>query len=187
MAKEKDILKEGRLRYTYGAALNAAQRELAELMLERAEIDKRIARLKETITSLTYLSTDASILEKFEVRNMGLTEAVQYVLQTAEKPMTPVEIRDELALKGYDISKYTDFIPSLHTILKRLFESGRATKISGKDKVAYAWIAYQPSAAEMLRQPKAKGVAKNKRRRQTQERPKSSQGDFDSEEEEKKE
>jgi hypothetical protein len=157
----KDIQKEARTRYKYGEALQAAQHELAELMLERTEIDKRIARLKETIASLTYLS-DGSFWKELEVRKMGLTKAVQYVLQTAGRPLQPVEIRDELAMKGYDIKRYADIIPSLHTILKRLFLSGRVSKITTGDGTFYEWRAYSPSPAEVLKTVGEKQARKKK-------------------------
>ena len=38
--------------------------------------------------------------------------------------MTPVEVRDRLHAIGFDVSKYANDLAAVHTILKRLNESG---------------------------------------------------------------
>jgi hypothetical protein len=105
---------------TYQQALDAAQTELSDLTARRAELDERIARLTETVRGLSYLvGHDASA----GTLGLGLTDAIRKVLSASGRQMSPVDIRGAMELAGFDIYKYTDIIPSIHAILKRLYES----------------------------------------------------------------
>ena len=100
--------------------LEALQTELSDLVAKRAELDERIAHLTETVKGLSYLmGHDGST----GVLGLGLTDAIRKALGASGGPMTPVEIRAALMQAGFDIYKYTDIIPSIHAILKRLFEA----------------------------------------------------------------
>jgi len=50
----------------------------------------------------------------------GLTDACRVVLKNAGKPMTPTDVRDRLEAIGVDLSKYTNSLAAVHTVLKRL-------------------------------------------------------------------
>jgi cytochrome c-type biogenesis protein CcmH/NrfF len=74
-------------------------------------------------------------------------------------PMTPVEIRERLLGIGVDLSVYTSDLSAIHTVLKRLNESGEirlVPRASGKN--AYLWeapptaIAIGPEVAQFIRQ-----------------------------------
>src|SRR4051812_8858188 len=97
----------------YKDALKAAQQELDELQTKRAEIEARIARLRETVVSLAYLVNAEGQTENLDVAGAGLTDAVAKVLRLSGMAMTPAQIRDELARMGFDIKKYADIIPSM--------------------------------------------------------------------------
>jgi len=131
----------------YEDALEAAQQELATLQTRRAEIDARIARLRETVVSLAYLIGNEAASENLEVAGIGLTDAVAKVLRLAGEAMTPAKVRDELARMGYDINKYTDIIPSIIKVLQRLHAKGHVDiGASPKDgRKLYIWSPIQPS------------------------------------------
>jgi hypothetical protein len=131
---------------TYIEALDAAQRELEDLQTKRAEIDARIARLRETVVSLAYLVNDEGQNENLDVSGIGLTDAVAKVLRLSGMALTPADIRDELARMGFDIKKYTDIIPNITKVLRRLHDKGHvdvSTTIKGDRKV-YIWSPLQP-------------------------------------------
>jgi len=56
----------------------------------------------------------------------GLTEACRTVLRSAGRPLTALELRDRLVSVGFDLERYSNALASVHTVLKRLTESGEA-------------------------------------------------------------
>ena len=118
----------------YKRALNAACREYETLLQQRASLDARIAQLVQTIGSLTRLCGYVPTVP------WGLTEACRMVLRAAGHPLTAVEIRDQLDAMGIDMSRYTNDLAVLHTILKRLTQSGEAKFVPrALDKPCYRW------------------------------------------------
>jgi len=102
----------------YRRALEAAAREYEELGAKRRTIDKRLAELAQTIGTLTRL------LGLTPTVPLGLTDAIRLVMRGGGVPMTPVEVRDRLHGMGFDVSKYANDLAAVHTILKRLNDSG---------------------------------------------------------------
>jgi len=118
----------------YRAALAAAIKEYEALGDERRDIDKRLAQLAHTIGTLSKL------LGLTPTVPMGLTDAIRLVVRGAGVPMTPVDVRDRLHAIGFDVSKYSNDLAAVHTILKRLNESGELRFIArSPGKHLYAW------------------------------------------------
>ena len=118
----------------YRRALEAATREYEDLGARRREIDQRLAELAQTIGTLSKL------LGLTPTVPMGLTDAVRLVVRGAGVPMTPVEVRDRLHAIGFDVSKYANDLAAVHTILKRLNESGELRFIPrAPGKHQYVW------------------------------------------------
>jgi hypothetical protein len=118
----------------YRRALDAAIREYEELGQQRREIDDRLAQLAQTIGTLNRL------LGLTPTIPLGLTDACRLALRGAGLPLTPLEVRDRLLAIGVDLSIYTSELSAIHTILKRLNESGEIRFVSkGKGKGAYIW------------------------------------------------
>jgi hypothetical protein len=101
----------------YRRALDAATREYEELGAKRQAIDKRLAELAQTIGTLSKLIGLTPSVP------LGLTDAVRMIMRGGV-PMTPVEVRDRLHAIGFDMDKYANDLAAVHTILKRLNESG---------------------------------------------------------------
>ncbi len=101
----------------YRRALEAATREYEGLGAQRQAIDKRLGELAQTIGTLTRL------LGYTPTVPFGLTDAVRMIMRGGV-PMTPIEVRDRLHAIGFDVSKYANDLAAVHTILKRLNESG---------------------------------------------------------------
>jgi hypothetical protein len=101
----------------YRRALDAAIREYEELGAKRQGIDKRLAELAQTIGTLSKLVGLTPTVP------LGLTDAVRMIMRGGVA-MTPIEVRDRLHAIGFDMDKYANDLAAVHTILKRLNESG---------------------------------------------------------------
>lgn len=118
----------------YRRALEAAIREYEDLGSRRREIDQRLAELGQSIGTLSKL------LGLTPTVPIGLTDAIRMILRGSGVPMTPVEVRDRLHGMGFDVSKYTNDLAAVHTILKRLNDSGEVRFIPRDvGKHQYAW------------------------------------------------
>jgi hypothetical protein len=136
----------------YRRALDAALREYEALTRERADLDARIAQLAQTVGSLTRLCGFEPTVP------WGLTDACRMVLKAAGHPLTAVEVRAQLQAMGIDLSKYTNDLAVVHTILRRLNQSGETQFVPRAwDKPGYAWrppvtsLAISKEQAEALR------------------------------------
>jgi len=136
----------------YRRALDAAIREYEALGAERQRVDKRLAELAQTISTLSKLLGFTPTVP------LGLTDAVRLVMR-AGVPMTPIEIRDRLHGIGFDVSKYVNDLAAVHTILRRLNASGELRLIprpSGAHQ--YTWnrpptvIALGPDIVRYMRE-----------------------------------
>ncbi len=118
----------------YRRALDAATKEYEALGERRREIDQRLAELAQTIGTLTRL------LGLVPSVPLGLTDAVRMVVRGAGVPLTPTEVRDRLVGFGFDVSKYSNELAAVHTILKRLNDAGELRFIPRTTgKPAYTW------------------------------------------------
>jgi hypothetical protein len=135
----------------YRRALDAAIREYETLGQQRQDIDKRLSELAQTISTLSRLCGLTPTVP------WGLTDACRIVLRSGN-PMTPTDVRDRLLAIGFDLSKYSSELAAIHTVLKRLNESGELRFLVGGPKQgAYLWnrpvsaIALGPEIAELVR------------------------------------
>ena len=112
------------------AALDAALREYETLLQQKSDLDSRLAQLGESIGTLTrqcgYTPTVV----------YGLTEACKTSLRCAAAPMTPLEVRDRLQATGFDTTRYSNPLAAIHTVLRRLTESGEVRRRTSRSKGA---------------------------------------------------
>lgn len=118
----------------YRRALRQAIQEYERLTAQRVEIDGRIAQLVRTIGSLSRLCHLTPTVA------LGLTDACRMALKAAGHPLTAAEVRVRLEAMGFDTSRYSNPLASIHIVLKRLCRSGEA-KFAPRpyEKPAYAW------------------------------------------------
>jgi hypothetical protein len=121
----------------YRAALDAAVKEYERAVADRARLDDRIAQLRQTIATLTKLCGFTPTVP------LGLTDACRLVLRNAGKPMTAVDVRERLTTIGFDHEKYANGLAAIHTVLKRLEESGEAALAEDDEatRQAYEFVA----------------------------------------------
>jgi hypothetical protein len=118
----------------YRLALETASREYQQLAHQRADLDRRMAQLAQTIGSLNRLCGFTPTV------GVGLTDACRMVLNAAGHPLTAVEVRQQLEAMGFDVSKYSNDLAPIHTVLKRLTEADEVRFVPrGYAKPAYSW------------------------------------------------
>lgn len=119
----------------YRQALDVATRELESLAAQRAELDRRIGHLLQTVGNLMRLCNLTPTV------SVGLTDGCRWVLRSAAAPLTAVEVRAQLAAMGVDLSRYENDLAAIHTTLKRLDEAGEVRFIPQPwGKPAYQWV-----------------------------------------------
>jgi hypothetical protein len=113
----------------YKRTLEAAENELADLLLQKSGLDDRISKLRESIVALSKLVGDDLgphpflTLANLHLREVGLTEAIRGILQNAKDSepkrfLLPTEVRDRLKSAEFDLSKYKNEMAAITTILK---------------------------------------------------------------------
>jgi hypothetical protein len=115
----------------YKAALAAASKELETLLAQRAEIDRRIAQLHQTVGSLVKLCGYEPTVP------LGITDACRMVLRAAGHPLTVAEVKIQLGAMGVDLGRYENDLAVIHTTLKRLHQNGEVRLVPGLGKPAY--------------------------------------------------
>ena len=109
---------------TYKIALDAAKKELADLVGEQGEIqqrtqeiDQRLDTLRQSIAALSKLAGE----EFDEEQALGLTDAIRRVLQESrEQSVTAHDVRVMLESRGFNTRRYGNLLASIITVLKRL-------------------------------------------------------------------
>jgi hypothetical protein len=120
----------------YRRALATAIREYEALGQQRQDLDQRIAEVAQTIGTLSRLCGLIPTVP------LGLTDACRLVIRGAGVPVTPTDVRQRLQAIGFDLTKYANDLAAIHTILKRLNESGELRLIprgSEPGRPAYIW------------------------------------------------
>jgi hypothetical protein len=130
---------------TYRAALDIALREYETLLRQKADLDARLAQVAESVGTLTRLCGYIPTVP------YGLTEACKTALRCAGAPMTPVQVRDRLQSTGFDIARYSNPLAAIHTVLRRLTESGEARRRAASESRGAAYEFRLPEARLMKR------------------------------------
>ena len=120
----------------YKRALEAACREYEDAAAQHAALETRIAQLKQTIGTLNKLCGYEATVP------WSLTDACRVVLRSAGAPMTAVQVRDRIESIGLDLDRYQNALGAVHTVLKRLAESGEVAPIERDEttRVAFEFL-----------------------------------------------
>jgi chorismate mutase len=129
----------------------AAHDELRRLIQRRAEITKRIGKIKQTIGGLCTLFGDdelgdhtrESMNGKAAVRRPGITQACRKVLMEARSPLTARNVCEQIQRRTMlDLPCSTNLVAAVTTVLSRLEQYGEArTVLRHRGARAWVWVA----------------------------------------------
>lgn len=127
-----------------------AHDELRQLMLQRAEVMKRIGTVKQTIAGLANLFGDSVLNEellelvdrKSNGRQPGFTKACRMMLMESGRAMSARDICDYFQQKLPSmLARHKDQMASVTTVLNRLVEYGEAEAVVSNGRRAWRWVA----------------------------------------------
>lgn len=134
----------------YTLVRNQARVELKQLLQQRSRLDielskinARIIEVSKAVNALNLLVGDADENQAdfmIELSGMNLSDAVREILRRSDVHLTPLDIKFTLRKLGYNTESYTNPQASIHTMLKRLEESGLVDTILKEGKTAYRLI-----------------------------------------------
>ena len=109
---------------------------------ERRKVDARLTKIQAAITALTALESGEAA-----TFTGSLADACRAVLKGNTTYMSPTEVRDGVVALGYLMAQHKNPMASIHSVLKRLEQSGNAsttttrtkTKNGTKDETVYLW------------------------------------------------
>ena len=134
-----------------------AHDELRQLLMQRAEVMRRIGTVKQTIAGLANLFGDGvlsdELLElvdrKSNGRQPGFTKACRMILMEAGRALSARDVCDQIQEKiPAMLSRHKDPMASVTTVLNRLVEYGEAQAvILNNGRRAWRWVSDPASEA----------------------------------------
>lgn len=132
----------------------SARTRFFELSRQEIEVKERISHWGPIVEQLAKLAGEAlepEIASRIKQlreesdrgvgQEMGLTEAIRWVFRQPHiLPLTPTQVRDELAKMGYDLEKYAHVMPPIHNTLKRMKEAGEIKEVEGIGGLGKAYV-----------------------------------------------
>ena len=132
----------------------SAKGRFSELLRQESEAKEQISHWGPIVEQLAKLAGEtlepeiANRIRELKRENeamvgqeMGLTEAIRWVFrQPLILPLTPTQVRDELAKMGYDLERYAHVMPPIHNTLKRMKEAGEIKEVEGVGGLGKAYV-----------------------------------------------
>lgn len=104
-------------------------------------MEDRILELQKDIRHLARM-VDVEVAEP--MKQLGLTDAIRYVIRNHGKPIAPTEVRDELLKRYCSPNDYRNLLASVHTVMKRLAGAGAirfdGTKAQWTGELPPTWV-----------------------------------------------
>lgn len=110
----------------YRRTLTAARKDLSRLYEQRESLERRIARVRQAVTTLTLIVDEKPGYRLHQAQT--LTEAVELALGASNRPMTVGSICDLLEQTGFK-TKSSNFGASVHSVLARLIQQKRVRMV----------------------------------------------------------
>jgi hypothetical protein len=110
-------------------SFNRATKRLAEIQFEEWELKEEVSRLRRTITALAAMCSENPFID-----DLGITDAVTEVMQTAKSSLTTAAVVQRVEALGYDINSQKNASASVHAILTRLAKKDVIRKETDDEK-----------------------------------------------------
>jgi hypothetical protein len=136
------------------AVVRFAEREIRELLRQRAELMSRIGTIKQTLAGLADMFGDAilnqellELLGRKTVRHSGFTRACRTVLMESATPLSGRQVRDRIQQTSpHLIANHKDPLASIATVLSRLVQHSEANcTVLGPGRRVWQWVAERRS------------------------------------------
>lgn len=121
-----------------------SRKELADLLLQQAEVEKNLIRVRKDIAAWAVLCENNGIkiepsAEAEYLLKTSLADEIRNILTTNyDKEFRPNELKEELKRLGHDLAKYSNPQSAIHMVLKRMEESGEIKeREDGSGKATY--------------------------------------------------
>jgi Fe2+ or Zn2+ uptake regulation protein len=135
---------------SFHAAYAAAASELEALLKEQDRTEERILALRKTMNALATLISqhegedrdffDYASAWMRELVDTSVTQDISRVINASAEPLTASEIRAELNELGGSMAEQSNPLATIHAVLNRLAESGRAQETIKNGKKAWCRI-----------------------------------------------
>ena len=131
----------------YEATFGMLSKKKLDLLIERTDVELKLSEIKSQIAHLSeildHLAPMAGMPVRDNISAMGITDAIRWVLKSTEDRMAPIDVRDKLTEKGFDLSGLTAPMASIYKILARLADGPTPEVVREREddgKVYYRWI-----------------------------------------------
>jgi len=137
--------------------LEAATSALNQFLVQREELEARIARQKRKVAALRELVKEEDEDVSSSARLVdGVTDACRTVLRAANKPLLPIEVRDGVERLG--LPPQANLLASVYTVLRRLEQANEVVadfnacrNPGGSSVKAYRWVgAVLPPSGDLM-------------------------------------
>jgi len=108
---------------SYKQALLETEKELAAAIRTRDTWTIEVARLQQLARSLSLMVAKTHKLEE-SAELVGVQETVLSLVRAANRPVAPMEVRDQLINIGFDLTRYRQPMAVIHSALRRLLIAG---------------------------------------------------------------
>ena len=131
------------------AVVRSAEREIRELLKQRAQLMKRIGTIKQTLSGLAEMFGDsilnAEVLELLNhktKRHSGFTQACRLVLMQSATPLSARQVRDRIQQTSHLVARHKDSLATVTTVLSRLVQYSEARcVVLGPGRRVSEWVA----------------------------------------------
>ena len=152
--------------------IRSAERELHELLEQRAELMKRIGTIKQTLAGLANIFGDCVLSDqlltfldrKTASRQPGFTRACRVVLMDAKKPLGARLVCQALQQRFPELlERHKDPMASVTTVLNRLADYTEARcSLDANGRRVWEWIAERENSADLLLAVEAMGSRRSR-------------------------
>jgi hypothetical protein len=137
-----DIVSNSPVTRNYIADLQDALRQLVLMASEREQLETKIAKQKKRVAALYELVQTDEGSAALSGLVEGITDACRVVFRSAEKPLSPAEVRDRVQALG--LPPQANLLASIHTTIRRMKTSGEVAENmlpleSGGTGAFYVW------------------------------------------------
>ncbi|MFZ0417439.1 MAG: hypothetical protein WAM04_05005 [Candidatus Sulfotelmatobacter sp.] len=140
--------------------LDAAKKQMSELLQDKVLLDLKIGQLSQTINTLMALlqpkpnPADIADISGLLFNDTSITGAIRTLLLQSQVPLSPTQIRTQLISNGFDLSEYQNEMAVIHNTLKRLEKQGELMTVNDSSGQTVAYTMRFLAPVELAPEPR---------------------------------